>query len=387
VRRALVVTAAVLAAAAGGASRAAAQDSVFGIRGLGFLDRAVSTHAAGAGDAFALFDGASPLNPAAVSQWTGTVGWADASSSGRSFDPGTGAVSLRSTRFPLVGFASPVTHSLVVAVTASDYLDRNWAVSQTDTVSPRDTAVVVDDETRSLGGVSDLQLALGYRLGRFAVGLGLHALSGSSQTFVTRKFPNDSAFVPFAIQSNTTFRGVAVSFGAIAAPSRRLLLAAALRFDGRLRAETVDTTVDVRMPVEFDAGASWQPTTGLAFTGSVGYGSWSRASTDLVAAGQQPARNAWSADVGAEVGVLRLGRTPLPLRVGYRWRQLPFLIPAQDSTAPPVGLTERAFTVGFGLTGAGGRATVDVAFRFGSRAAGGVRESFTTTLVGLTVVP
>jgi hypothetical protein len=70
----------------------------------------------------------------------------------------------------------------------------------------------------------------------------------------------------------------------------------------------------------------------------------------------------------------------VPLRVGYRWRQLPF----------PIGgspLSEHAFTAGLGAAVARGHATVDVAAELGARSAGALTERFTTVRVGVAIVP
>ena len=93
-------------------------------------------------------------------------------------------------------------------------------------------------------------------------------------------------------------------------------------------------------------------------------------------------------EFGADLTLLKVGRALVPVRIGYRWRQLPFPIPDSTSAGPSLlSLSERALSLGFGFTAAGGRATVDAAFEWGSRTAGGLRESFATTLVGLTVRP
>ncbi len=375
-------------AAAGWAlpASARAQDSVFGIRGLGFLDQCLAARSAAMGGGNAVFDGESPVNPAAIGVWVSSVGWATGSSSDRSFDPGTGPVSLRSTRFPLFGLAAQVNPRWVVAVTASDYLDRNWKIAQADTVTPRDTALVVNDVTRSEGGISDLRLAVAYRRPGVALGLGLHVLAGSATTNVLRKFTSDStAYLPFTVQSSTSYSGVGVSLGVVAAPVSTVVLGASLRVSGRLRAEAPDTTVDVPMPVEMNAGVSVQPVGGLALAATLGYASWSRASSALVAAGQQGARDAWSFGAGADASLLRIGGGSVPVRVGYRWRQLPFPIPVSAGVLEQ--LSERAASLGFGFSAAGGRATVDATFEWGSRTAGGLKETFATTLLGLTVRP
>jgi hypothetical protein len=378
----------VLAAAAGlaAAPPAAAQDSVFGIRGLGFLDRSVSGKSAALGGGFALFDAESALNPASLSAWRGTAGWAVAAGSNHSFDAGSGSSSLSATRFPVVGFASAVGPRVVVAVTASDYLDRNWSVQQTDTVSPRGTPVVASDQTKSVGGVTDIRAALAYRLTGITLGVGLHALTGSTETTVNRTFPNDSAYLAFTQQLVTNYSGVGISFGALVSAAPRFVAGASVRFNGRLRASTADTAASVPLPLEVNAGAYYQPVAGVLVTGTVGYAGWSTASDALVAAGQARSRNVWSVGFGVEAAMLRIGGNLAPLRVGYRWRQLPFPIggsPAIEGSP----LSEHALAGGLGFDTAGGRATVDLGIESGSRTAGALSETFTTAYLGLTIRP
>jgi hypothetical protein len=379
-----VVLAAVAVLAA--ASRAAAQDSVFGIRGLGFLDRSFSARSAAVGDALALFDPETALNPASLAAWRTTSGWAVAAGSNRSFDAGSGATSLSATRFPVVGFAGVIGPRVVLAVTVSDFLDRNWTVQQTDTVAPRGTPVVVNDNTRSVGGVTDVRVAMAYRTAGFTFGVGLHALTGSTTTSVDRQFPNDSSYRAFTQQQNTSYSGVGISLGFLVSPVSKVLAGASLRFSGRLKAATGDTSARVPMPVEVHAGATYQPVVGVTISGSFGHAGWSTAADALAAAGQARSRDTWNYGFGVEAALLHVGRNLVPFRVGYRWRQLPFPIPTA-SGAPPSPLDEHAVTGGLGFDTAGGRATVDLGLESGSRTAGTLIERFTTLYVGLAIRP
>jgi len=138
------------------------------------------------------------------------------------------------------------------------------------------------------------------------------------------------------------------------------------------------------MPVELGAAALFAPSSAIGLSATAGYQTWSRASTDLEAAGQPASRSVWNVAVGGELSILRWHHDLVPLRVGYRWRQLPFPLVTTGGTA---ALSESAASVGIGLGLAGGRATLDAGLEFGSRAGGGARERFTTGHVGLTVRP
>ena len=371
----------VLALLAARAPRAAAQDSVFGIRGLGFLGRPISARSAGMGGGEAMFDGSSAVNPASLAAWHGLAGWAVGAQSDHSFNAGSGQVSLRSMRFPTFGFATPVGSRLVIGVAVSDYLNRNWDVQQTDTVMPRDSSLAVKDRIRSAGGISDIRFAAAYRLSnRIALGVGVHALSGAAQTGVERDFPTDSAYHTFAQVTETDYRGFGVSLGAFITPLQRVVIGASARFNGRLRADNPGGNTDVHLPTELGGGLYVAPWDGVLVAATVTHDNWSVASPDLVAAGQAPARDVWNVGFGAEVSVVRLFGEVTPLRAGYRWRQLPF----------PVGtaaLSERAISAGISFSLAAGRATTDFALEGGSRVAGALTERFTTLLVGLSIFP
>ncbi len=372
----------ILVAALVAARPAAAQDSMFGIRGLGFLGRPVSARSAGMAGGESIFDGSSAVSPASLAAWHGLAGWAVGAQSQHSFNPGTGQVALSSMRFPTFGFATTVGSRLVVGINVSDYLNRNWDVQRTDTVMPRDSALPVTDRTRSEGGVTDIRFAAAYRVSnRIAVGVGIHALVGSAQTGVSREFPTDTAYTTFAQVTRTDYSGAGVSLGVFVTPIQRVVLGASARFNGRLSATNPGGNASVKLPTELAGGLYVSPFEGVMIASTVTHANWSVASPALVAAGQLPAQDVWSVGVGTEVALLRVFGDVMPLRAGFRWRQLPF--PADTGAA----VSERAVSGGLTFVMAGGRANLDLAVEGGTRTAGALRESFTTILVGLSIFP
>ena len=370
-----------LGALAGAAGALLADDSVFGIRGLGILGRPQSARSASAGGGFALFDGEGSVNPAALSRWRGMSGWAVGSPSRHRFGSAAGDASLTSTRFPLIGFSTVVGQRLSVGITISDFLDRTWSVRSVDTLAPRGTPVEVTDQSRSIGGVSDLRLGAGYRLSpALAVGVGLHALTGSTRLDVTRQVA-DSSYQSFRDTAVTNFSGFGFSAGALLTPRPNLQLGLSLRVSTALHARTTaGSRAAVALPVQVGFGAQFTPGAGSSLAVSVQYAGWARAADDLAAAGEERSRNVWSVGAGAEVETVRLGSSRVPVRIGYRWRQLPF---------PVGGVTvgEHAFTAGLGLSLVGGRTLLDVGYERGTRAAGALSEQVTTGYLGITVRP
>lgn len=364
-----------------GAGSLAADDSVFGIRGLGILGRPHSAQSAAAGGGFALFDAAGGVNPAALSRWRGVAGWAVGSPSRRRLATAGGEASLTSTRFPLIGFSTVVGQRLYVGVTISDYLDRTWSVRSTLDTTLREDSVQVTDKSKSVGGVSDLRLAAAYRLSpTLAVGAGIHALTGSTRLEVTREF-DDAAYQSYRDRAVTDFTGLGFSAGVMATVRRNVVLGGSLRVNSSLRAKsTSGQRANVALPIELGFGANYTPVPGVVVASSVGYATWSRAADDLVAAGEARSRNVWSVGAGVDVEAIRAGATRIPVRLGYRWRQLPFPVSG-------AALGEHAFSAGFGFNMAGGRTTLDAGLERGTRAAGAQSETFTTGFVGLTVRP
>jgi hypothetical protein len=164
-------------------------------------------------------------------------------------------------------------------------------------------------------------------------------------------------------------------------PSQRVVVGASARFNERLSETNPGGNASVRLPTELAGGLYVTPWDGILVATTVIHDNWSVAAPTLVADSQPPSRDVWSVGVGAEVALLKLFGQVTPLRVGYRWRQLPFAVGTADY------LTERAVSGGISFTLAGGRANVDFAVEGGSRTTGALKESFTTMLVGLSIFP
>jgi len=119
---------------------------MFGVRGLGLPGEPFSARTRGSGGSFALFDGESDLNPAAITMLpaltvglVSTPGW-------RRWDTPAGEVKLQDTRFPLMFAGGPIPGSrLAVAVSVGSYADRDYELATRDTVTYRGTPIAVRD--------------------------------------------------------------------------------------------------------------------------------------------------------------------------------------------------------------------------------------------------
>src|SRR5437870_9809009 len=132
-----------------------AQDSQFGIRGLGTPGRWESVRARSSGGAFAPFDALSPLMEAPLADISTLTATAAGGTSHRDAQLGDTITQLRATRFPLMGVAGRVAPRLVVAGGFTTYLDRSWDVTLRDSTVLRGELERYRDEITSDGSVGE----------------------------------------------------------------------------------------------------------------------------------------------------------------------------------------------------------------------------------------
>ncbi len=227
---------AVLFLTAGPPVRLTAQDSQYGIRGLGTPGRWESVRARSTGGAFAPFDLTSPLMEASLADAGRLVAGAMEGASYRRSELAGTTASLRETRFPLMGLSGRVFGRLAVSGGFTTYLDRSWDVTIRDTVVLRGTPQPYTDEIASDGSVADLRLAAATRLRSWlAVGAGVHLLSGSTRVSATRRFDDSASYQRLQQSDEVSYDGFGVSGSLLLDVTRALRLAAWARSDDRLR--------------------------------------------------------------------------------------------------------------------------------------------------------
>ncbi|HKW40653.1 MAG TPA: hypothetical protein VJN39_05335 [Gemmatimonadales bacterium] len=348
--------------------RLAAQDSQFGIRGLGTPGRWESVRARSTGGAFAPFDPMSPLMEASIADVGRLTATAAAGASYREAEIGGATTALRATRFPVMLVAGPVSSRFAVTAGFSTYLDRTWAVTLRDSAVLRGNLERYNDELVSDGSISDLRLAVASRVSRhIAIGAGAHLLAGSTREVAQRHF-DDSTFTVIQQVGEVSYDGFGVSGSVRIDIAPGLALAGWARSDNRLRARAADTvTAETDLPHMLGGGIVIAPSTRVQFASSVAWRSWSHAGAG--------AFNTLSWSGGAEFGF-----PTLQFRLGARGGQMPF---GPGSTAP----TEFAAAAGVGRAFAQGRALLDLGIERLQRRGGGLTERVWTVLVGLTVRP
>ena len=367
-RIAWVVGVVLVGPALAGRAKAAAQDSQFGIRGLGTPGRGESVRSRSTGGAFGPFDPLSPLTEAGLADVPQLTATAMQSASYRDAEIAGTITALRGTRFPLLNVAGRVHRRLAIAAGFTTYLDRSWDVTLRDSVALRGTLERYTDEVTSDGSIADLRLAAASRLSRrLAIGAGLHLLAGSTRETAERRF-DDTTFHTVQQLAEVRYSGMGVSGSLLLGVAPGLSVIGWARADNRLRATVADTTsAETDLPRMAGGGMLFSPSASVRFGGSVAWRGWARAGAG--------AFDTWSWSAGAEIGGGRM-----PFRFGVRGGQLPF---GPGTIAP----TEFAAAAGSGRAFAQGRALLDVGVERLQRRGGGLTERVWTALVGLTVRP
>jgi len=351
-----------------GRATAAAQDSQFGIRGLGTPGRWESVRSRSTGGAFAPFDPLSSLSEAGLADVPQLTATAMETASYRDAEVAGTTSALRATRFPLLNVAGRVHRRLAIAAGFTTYLDRTWDVTLRDSSLLRGALERYTDEVTSDGSIADLRLAAASRLSRrIALGAGLHLLAGSTRETAERRF-DDTSFHTVQQLAEVRYSGVGVSGSVLLGVAPGLSVTGWVRADRRLRATVADTTsADTDLPRMAGGGMLFSPSPSVRFVGSVACRGWARAGAG--------AFDTWSWSAGAEIGAGHM-----PFRFGVRGGQLPF---GPGPTAP----TEFAAAAGTGRAFAQGLALLDVGVERLERRGGGLTERVWTALAGITVRP
>jgi hypothetical protein len=175
----------------------------------------------------------------------------------------------------------------------------------------------------------------------------------------------DSAYLALRQSSELSYNGFGVSAGVVYNPTARLHIAGTVRQDGSLEVRRDSTELgNVDLPWTLSAGVRYRLTNRMAFSGMLLTQNWSVANEGVVALGGLAARN--TVEVAGGLELVRDIRRPehLPIRVGVRHTQLPFLL--VEGSQP----RELALAVGTGLRFARDLGGIDLALERVQRSQG-----------------
>jgi hypothetical protein len=354
VRRVLLV--AVLLAAPGSA---AAQASIFGVRGLGIPQGPVSARAIGMAGSFSLLDGLSGTNPAAITSVVGLTAGLNWFQDWRSSTTPSGTGSASDAGFPYAFVVNRIKESKVfVSGSFGSYTDRDFGIVTVDSTPVNGVPVEYRDSLASKGGVSDFRLAVGYRKDqKLSFGFGFHFITGSDRLSLRRTF-GDTAFTPVVQRSELAYNAIGLSLGAVYHPTERLLLAAVVRHDGEMNVDRDSSAAfKLTLPWSFAGGVQYRASTRANVNAQIEYSTWASMNSQLQSVGGVGSDNSLRASLGVELATNQPNPAKFPLRLGVRTAQLPF--PLQAGSQP----REFAISTGTGLRFGKSHAAADFALQ------------------------
>ena len=359
-----------------------AQSNLSG-QGLGYPQGQLSTRAGSTGGAIAETDPLSLVNPAALAFTPATTLFFQIEPEYRKVVVGPVTDATTTARYPLFAAILPIGSSWAVGLTSSTLLDRTWTTSVDSNVVFGTDTVSSTFLFGSSGSINDLRLAAAWTPNTYIrLGLGGHLISGSDRVFVGRQFVNNTAFGNFADSSTLSFDGGAVSGGIEVVVPKLLVASSSYRWGGTLNARRNDTTLARgRVPDRFGLSLAYIGAEGTEIAARTSYNKWSE--LNGLNQGTSAAVDSWDTSVGADIAGPRLGSQPLMLRLGGRWRTLPY-----EAGPTFQQVKEQSLSAGFGLTMASGRVLTDVGLSRAHRDAGiGIIERAWTLSIGLGIRP
>jgi hypothetical protein len=359
-----------------------AQASLSG-QGLGYPTGQISTRAEGAGGATAEIDPLSLVNPAALGFIGATTLFFQIEPEYRRVIVGSVTDNTTTARYPLFSAVLPIGSKWAFGVSSATLLDRTWTTSVDSNVVFGTDTVSSTFLFGSSGSINDLRIGASWAPTTYLrLGLGGHLISGSDRVFVGRTFVQNAAFGNFADSTTLGFDGGAVSAGIEIVVPKLAIASASFRKGGDLNATRNDTALgSARVPDRLGFSLAYVGAAGTQIAARTSLDKWS--SLNGLSGGTSQAVDAWDTSVGADIAGPRLGSWPLMLRIGGRWRTLPFTVgPANDK------VKEQSFSGGLGTTLGGGRVLTDMTVLHARRDAGiGISERAWTLSIGFGIRP
>jgi hypothetical protein len=335
-------------------------------QGFGYPPGSYSARALATGGGIAEFDPDSPLNPAAITATGAARLFFQYEPEWRKLTAGSQSSSGLTARFPVVSASVPIGSKASVGVSASTLLDRSSSTTFKHDEDIAGTLTTITETSTTLGSITDLRLAFGYAPNqRFQIGLGGHVYTGQNRQAFIQAFPDTLRFSPVVQQNTVGFQGFAVSGGILVRPSHNFGLALSGRKGGKLEAHVDSDTATSKIsganvPDRVGAAVSYDGIPGSSISVHVSRDMWSN--MNGLGSDAANAVDTWEGGFGVESLGPRILQRQSVLRIGARYRTLPFL--AADSE-----VKELSFAAGIGAQFFRNRAALDIALERAQRKA------------------
>ena len=294
-------------------------------QGFGYPTGEMSARARATGGSLGQFDPDSPLNPAAIGASVEPRMYLQYEPEFRRLSTGAETVNALIARFSLASLSVPIGNRGAAGISAATFLDRSaeTSFSRQETIDGQDVAV--RETTRTLGAINDLRVAFGYAPSqRMQLGFGGHVFVGQNRMFFTQSFPDAPAFTPISQVSTLGFTGFAASAGILLKPSSIFGFSLAARKGFGIEARAGDSTVsEANVPDRYSAAMSFEGIPGSSISAHVARDTWSR--LNGLGSAAATAVDGWEGGVGIETLGPRIVARQTVLRLGGRYRTLPFL--------------------------------------------------------------
>lgn len=330
-------------------------------QGFGYPPGQLSTSSLSLGGGTAELDPVSALNPAAVALWGATVLFMQYEPELRTVKTASGSARTTTARFPMVGISVPLVRRLTAQVSASTFLDRTWNSASETQQDIGGTPVDAIEFFSSNGGITDFRLALGYNVSpRFQVGVAGHVFSGENRITIEQRFPDTVTFSGTTQRSDISYGAFGASGGLVWRPSSNLGLGASIRVGGDMETQAGDSVLSsAKLPMRYGVSLAYSGISGLGLSAHAGFDEWSAMEPLRRPGSNMRAFDSWDYGVGADVEGPTIGRRTIALRLGARYRGLPFGAGgAPGGEQSPVN--ELSFSGGFGIPLGIGRSQLDV---------------------------
>lgn len=352
------------------------------IQGYGYPGGELSSRALGTGGSLADFDANSPINPAALMVGTRATVYLQYDPEFRWITaPGLNQSTV-TTRFPLFMISGKIGGARL-SLSYTSFLDRSWTNTYADTQVIGGQRVPSTVTAVSSGGIADIRAAASWTLSpKLTIGFGVHVFPGENRVLFGRAFPADS--VSFGAFSNTNtfnFSGAAASFGLIATPIDHFNIGVSGRYGFSMHVHTGDSTTvgEANVPNRLSFSGAFDGIPGTILSARYGTEKWT-AMKGLGSAGMS-VFDATEFAAGMETGGPKLAQVPIAVRLGYRARQLPFGVNAQQ-------VRETEYTGGLGIPLSQGRAALDLSIARAARSANvSISETGWILSVGVSIKP
>lgn len=376
----------VVAAATAVSSASVSAQGTLSTQGFGYPPGQFSTRSLATGGAISEFDFDSPVNPA-------SIGLAGEPRLFLQYEPElrrvtTGSASSKTTtsRFPVISALVPAGTHATIGVSVSTYLDRSSGTQVTRTLDVAGVLATSTETNRVEGSLNDLRLAVGYAPNqKVQFGLGGHVFTGRNRDSFLQTFPDTLKFSSISQTTSLDFTGFGVSAGLLFKPSRIFGIGVSGLKGARISTHVGDTLVsEANIPDRISAGVSYEGIPGSSISARVSREIWSKLNGLSGSTGSKAA-DGWDSGIGVEALGPNISARQTILRLGARYRTLPYEAANQQ-------VKELAFTGGIGAQFFRNRAAFDFGLEYASRksdaaALSSVKENAYIFSFGLRVRP